>query len=73
MEKCWVIAFVAIFNLVFISEVTSRHLNADQLKNLSTIANIESPVRYDGAQLWSVNFDDIESKQVVISLKQNFG
>lgn len=73
MEKCSLIAIFAVFNLLASIEAAPRALDATELKNLSAIANIETPVRYDGAQLWSVKFSDEFSKRVVISLKKNFG
>lgn len=73
MDKCWLIAIFAVFNLVVLIEAAPRSLDADQIKNLSAIADVETPVRYDGAQLWSVNFVDVQTKLVVINLKKNFG
>lgn len=73
MAQCWHIALFAIFNLVLLIESAPRSLDANEINNLSAIANIEPAVRYDGAQLWSVNFSDDRSKLVVVSLKKNFG
>lgn len=73
MAKYWLIAFLAIFELVFFLEAAPRSLDAEQIGNLSTIADLEPPVRYDGAQLWSVDFSDDHAKLVVINLKKNFG
>lgn len=73
MEKYWLIALLAIFELALFIEAAPRSLNAEQIGNLSTIANIEPPVRYDGAQLWSVDFSDDRTKLVVINLKKHFG
>lgn len=73
MEKCSVIAVFVMFNLILTIEAAPRVLGADELKNLSAIANIDTPIRYDGAQLWSVNFADDRAKAVVVSLKRNFG
>lgn len=67
------IAIFAIFNLVLLIEAAPRTLDAIEIKNLSTIADIDTPVRYDGAQLWSVSFGDEQTKRVVIGLKRNFG
>lgn len=33
----------------------------------------EAPVKYDGAQLWRVQFDDIEARNAVINLQRKFG
>lgn len=73
MEKCSLIAIFAVFNLFLLIEAAPRSLDVTELRNLSAIANIEIPVRYDGAQLWSVNFSNEQTKRVVISLKRNFG
>lgn len=73
MDKCWLFALFAVFNLILVIETAPRTLDADQIKNLSAIADVETPVRYDGAQLWSVNFADDRTKLVVVSLKRNFG
>lgn len=73
MEKSYSIAILAIFNLFLLIEAAPRTLDAIELKNLSTVADIEAPVRYDGAQLWSVSFADDQTKRVVIGLKRNFG
>lgn len=73
MEKYWLIALLAIFELVLFIGAAPRTLDAEQIGNLSTIAHIEQPVRYDGAQLWSVDFSDDRTKLVVVNLKKNFG
>lgn len=73
MEKYWLIALLAIFELVVFLEAAPRSLDAEQIGNLSEIADIEQVVRYDGAQLWSVDFSDDRTKIVVINLKKNFG
>lgn len=73
MDKCWLFALFAVFNLILVIEAAPRTLDADQIKNLSAIADVETPVRYDGAQLWSVSFADDRTKLVVVSLKRNFG
>lgn len=33
----------------------------------------EVPVKYDGAQLWRVDFGDDQTKEVVINLQNDFG
>lgn len=72
--KCYfLIALFAIFNVFLSIEAAPKALDATALKNLSAIADIETPVRYDGAQLWSVDFSDEQSKIVVITLKRVFG
>lgn len=73
MAKYWLIAFLAIFELVLFIGAAPRSLDAEQIGNLSAIADIEQPVRYDGAQLWSVDFSDDRTKLVVVNLKKNFG
>lgn len=73
MEISFSIAIFAIFNLFLLIEAAPRTLDAIEIRNLSTIADIDAPVRYDGAQLWSVRFDDDQTKRVVVSLKRNFG
>lgn len=73
MAKYWLIAFLAIFELVLFARVAPRSLDANEIGNLSAIADIEEQVRYDGAQLWSVDFSDDHKKLVVVSLKKNFG
>lgn len=75
MAKHWLIAFLAIFELAFFLEAAPRSLDAEQIGNLSAIADLdlELPVRYDGAQLWSVDFSDDQTKLVIVNLKKNFG
>lgn len=75
MAKHWLIAFFAIFELAFFLEAAPRSLDAEQIGNLSAIADLdlEPPVRYDGAQLWSVDFSDDQTKLVIVNLKKNFG
>lgn len=73
MEKFSLIAIIAVFNLILFIEVTPRSLDASDLKDLSAIADIDTQVRYDGAQLWSVDFVDERTKAVVVGLKRNFG
>lgn len=33
----------------------------------------EEPVKYDGAQLWRIQFDDVHDKNAVAELQHNFG
>lgn len=73
MKKYISIAIFVVINLIIVIEAAPRALDASALKNLSAIADIETPVRYDGAQLWSVNFYDDRTKSVVVGLKRNFG
>lgn len=73
MEISFSIAIFAIFNVFLLIEAAPRTLDATEIKNLSTIADVETPVRYDGAQLWSVSFGDDQTKRVVVGLKRNFG
>lgn len=73
MEKCWAVAIFVVFNLFLLSEAAPRSFDANTFENLSAIANVDTPVRYDGAQLWSVNFSDDRTKFIVIGLKRNFG
>lgn len=73
MAKYWLIAFLAIFELVLFLEAAPRSLDAEEIGNLSAIVAIEQPVRYDGAQLWSVDFSNDHAKLVVVNLKKNFG
>lgn len=73
MAKYWLIAFLAIFELVLFIGVAPRSLDANEIGNLSAIADVEHQVRYDGAQLWSVDFSDERTKRVIVGLKQKFG
>lgn len=43
--------------------------------NVADNANIDddAPVKYDGAQLWRIQLDKENSKQIVSELQENFG
>lgn len=47
--------------------------DAESLTNLTETTLQEEPVRYNGAQLWRVNYDDENSKKIVSDLQQLFG
>lgn len=47
--------------------------DADSLKNLTETTLEQAPVRYNGAQLWRVNYDDENSKKIVSDLQRLFG
>lgn len=51
----------------------SQPLESIELKNLTELLEPEQPIRYDGAQLWSVEFSDDRTRRVVVGLKRDFG
>lgn len=70
------IVSVAVFTVLFLfvlCDAAPRSLDAANLKNLSAIIEPEVPVRYDGAQLWSVDFTDDHTKRIVVELKKRYG
>lgn len=73
MANFKLIVIFVVCNLFLLSNVAPKSLDAIELRNLSEIIDNEKPVRYDGAQLWSVEFSDDRSKQIVIDLKRSFG
>lgn len=73
MENFKLIVIFVVFNLFLLSNAAAKSLDATELRNLSEIIANETPVRYDGAQLWSVEFSDERSKQIVIDLKRSYG
>lgn len=47
--------------------------DAESFANLTETTIEVEPVRYNGAQLWRVNYDDEHSKQTVSDLQRQFG
>lgn len=43
------------------------------LNNLTETIDVEVPVKYYGAQLWRVNYDNENSKKTISNLQRQFG
>lgn len=68
MEKGFFFAILAAFILLSFADAAPRSIidkNADQ--------SVESRVRYDGAQLWSVSLPDDKSRKVIETLTKELG
>lgn len=63
MEKLLLIVIFTIFNSILFIEAAPKSLDA----------NIKTRVRYDGAQLWSVNLASDGAQKVIADLEANFG
>lgn len=48
-------------------------LRIESAPSADEIELIDEPVRYDGAQLWKVDFDYEQAKQTVFELQRSFG
>lgn len=73
MTKLIALALCVVLQSSWLCEAAPRALDATDLKNLTALIEPEVPVRYDGAQLWSVNFQDDRTKRIVVDLKKRFG
>lgn len=64
-----------IFCGIWLCDAAPRQLDASDLNfNLSSIIKEpEVPVRYDGAQLWTVDFNSDHTKRIVVELKRKYG
>lgn len=66
--------FCVVWASAVIGAPSSDAINdAETLKNLTELALELAPVRYNGAQLWRVNYDDENSKKIVSDLQKQFG
>lgn len=67
MEKCFVFAIFAMLSLISIAET------APSFDGIEDGNFIETPVRYDGAQLWSVSHSDEQTRKLIEDLANKFG
>lgn len=73
MAKIVSLAVLTVLSLFAFCDAAPRSLDANDLRNLSAAIEPEVSVRYDGAQLWSVEFNDDETKRIVVDLKHKYG
>lgn len=73
MAKIISLAVLTVLSLFAFCDAAPRSLNANDLRNLSAAIESEAPTRYDGAQLWSVEFNDDKTKRIVVDLKHKYG
>lgn len=60
MEKGTLFVIFTVFYFILLTEIGARSPD-------------EEPVRYDGAQIWSVNLSDNQTTQIIFDLMENFG
>lgn len=69
-----VVLFAVLHLFTLNKAAPSTSLDSSQLPtNLTELYEPEVPVRYDGAQLWAVDFSDDRTKRIVVGLKKDFG
>lgn len=73
MAKIISLAVLTVLSLFAFCDAAPRSLDINDLRNLSAALEPEVPVRYDGAQLWSVEFNDDKTKRIVVDLKHKYG
>lgn len=61
MRKCALLAIVAVFNLILSIESAPKSLD------------VEKSIRYDGAQLWSIQLTNENTKRIITDFETNFG
>lgn len=72
--KSLIVVFVfVLYNQALWIDGASNVLDSTLFKNISESIDADKPVRYDGAQLWNVDFSDDRSKNIVVELKRNYG
>lgn len=67
------LAILTVFSLFGFCDAAPRSLDVNDLGNLSAAIEPEVSVRYDGAQLWNVEFNDDKTKRIVVDLKHKYG
>lgn len=65
MEKCIFITIFAVLSLIALVDAAPGSINNDNLA--------ETPVRYDGAQLWSVSISNDQNRKVIDKLNEQLG
>lgn len=73
MKNFVLFAVIVLSSQVFWIDGASNALDSTLFKNLSESTEIDRPVRYDGAQLWNVDFNDERTKSIVVELKRAYG
>lgn len=73
MKNCVAFAVIVLSSQVFWIDGAPNALDSTIFKNLSEPIEIDRPVRYDGAQLWNVDFNDDRTKTIVVELKRAYG
>lgn len=67
-----VLVFI-LYNQALWIDGASNALDTTLFKNLNESLDADKPVRYDGAQLWNVDFNDDRTKNIVVELKRTYG
>lgn len=67
-----VFLFTLVNQVLWISGAPNALDNTSQ-KSLNESIGADKLVRYDGAQLWKVDFNDDRTKNIVVELKRAYG
>lgn len=67
------LAVLTALSLFAFCDAAPRSLDVNDFKNLTAAIETEEFIRYDGAQLWSVEFGDHKTKRIVVDLKKIYG
>lgn len=73
MKSLIIFLVVALYNQALWIDGAPNALDSTLFKNLSETIEADKPVRYDGAQLWNVDFNDDRTKNIVVELKRTYG
>lgn len=68
MEKCIFIRVFAVLSLTLFVNAAPGSIRSENLVQFT-----ETPVRYDGAQLWSVSISNDQTRNVINKLNQQLG
>lgn len=66
------VLFLSLF-LLNICVYAAPAIENSSLQNVTELSSTEIAIRYDGAQLWRVDFDHDVAKQSVFALQRKFG
>lgn len=72
MANSLLITIFTILILCSAIEAAPRRFDIQQ-NNLSAIFDIDTPVRYDGDQVWNFDIPHILAKLIIAHLTENFG
>lgn len=73
MKNVLIVFLIALVNQVFWMDGAPNALDSTIRINLNESIVAVNPVRYDGAQLWKVDFNDDRTKTIVVELKRAYG
>lgn len=73
MKNVLIVFLIVLVNQVFWIDGAPNALDSATKNYLNESIVADNPVRYDGAQLWKVDFNDDRTKTIVVELKRAYG